>query len=561
MKRHLLLVLLVFFILADGFGSLFRPALPKRLDVVPPSADCGLQSAGERAFSFAVRQLASADWLRPAEPLDLVPQDALLLIDMANAAAAAMSFAASPPGRAVSTADWPSALELQEDLTAFLVHPLMQELFSRRAALALLNPDSPPPQDGSGQAFWLEHLLLIVQPGPDSSPAALMALLQPERQQTIYYQGIAVQALELKGDKKLHAALVGGRLLLSPGLEPVRTAIDLFLRRLLWKQTGLPLNPDYAAVKTLAAGRDDFFLHMDLARLSALLSLPALARSVDFFHQRDGQTDRFSAVFRFLPGQPPGAWAGTPPVRNRSIGRMPAGLLLHFWSNWLLPGCWLQAVPTQEDELAAADVWLKEKGGLGLDEVLGLFGQEFSFSVSGISTDGLLPVPRLSLLAEVTDQRKAERFLGQMTAGLPVRREPAAGVPLVSLLAAKGLMQPSYAFADGLFLLADSREQIEDILSDSSAKLVGSALFQAVNTGLDQPANLTLFVRPAELAEGLKGLAAWAGPLLGKQSRISADQFLPPLLEGLKMFEAAGLRSTVRPGELVVEAAVLRAGN
>jgi hypothetical protein len=581
MKRRLLLLLLLFFLLADGFGSLFRPQLPSRTAAVRPPEDCGLQSAGERAFSFLVRQLASADWLRPIEPPELVPQDALLMLDLADDAATAVkAFAASPLGTALTSADWSAALaqlgmqagrrqllaENAAALSSLLAHPLSKELFSRRAVLALLNPASPP--QASSSQFWLEQLLLIVRPGPADSPAALLALLQPERQQTVWHQGLAVHVLALKENRTVYAASVGSQLALSFALRPVEESIDLFLRHLVCKQTGLPLNPDYAAVKASAQGRDDFFLHADLARIASLFSLPAPALpSLGLFHQQDGQTDRFTAAARFPPAPPPLPWAGTPPAANRSLAKLPAGLLIYFWSNWLPPGFWLQAVPAQEDELAAADAWLRQKGGLGLADVPALFGREFSFSVAEISTAGLLPVPRICLMLAVPDQRKAERLLERMISGLPVRREAAAGVPVVSLLAANGLMQPSYAFADGLLLLADSREQLTDILANRAERIVQSPVFQAVDTGLGQPANLGLFVRPAQLADGLKALAAWAGTMIaardkaaGAKSRHLIEQVILPLLDGMKMFEAVGLRSAVRPDGLVVEAAVLRAG-
>jgi hypothetical protein len=562
MKRRLLFILLVFFILADGISVLLTPAPPEQPSFGHLSEKQGLQSAGERAAASLFRRFSSSSWLRrQTEPQDLVPQDALLMLEIADAAAAAKAFANSRFGIALSTAVW-RQLGLSEDLhqrlsevNVLAAHPLLQELFSRRAVLALLNP-AQLPEDGGGRKFWLEHLLLIVQSG--QSQAELTALLKPEEERTVWHQGVAVQAAELEEGGTVYAASVGGQLLLSPGLRPIQAGIDLFLHRLLWKRTGLSLNPDFVAGKESAAGKDDFFLHADLARFAAVFGLTAPVRSVGLFHRQDGRTDRFTASVRFPPEQPPGGWAGMPPVRNRSLSRMPARLLFHFWSNWLLPGCWLEAVPTNEDELTAADAWLKQKGSLGLSETLSLFGQEFSFLVSGINTDGLLPVPRISLLADITDPPKAERFLSRMTAGLPTRREVSSGVPVVSLQAANGLMQPSYAFADGLLFLADSRNQIEDILAADSAKLIGSPLFQAVNTGLDQPANLTLFIRPAELSEGMKGIAGWASPLLASDQGAMADQMLPLLLEGMKTVEAAGLRSLTKSGELLIEAAVLR---
>jgi hypothetical protein len=247
---------------------------------------------------------------------------------------------------------------------------------------------------------------------------------------------------------------------------------------------------------------------------------------------------------------------------------MPANLLLYFWTNWLAPEFWQQTVladATENQFLASAEAWLRKQTGMGLEETTSLFGREFSFSTNEISTAGFFPVPRLCFVLEVLDQDKAERFLRKLLSGLPLKRKNVNGATVVSLQAAKGMMQPSYTFADGFLILADSREQLLDVLNADRKKLLADRSFQAVNTSMAQPSNLLLFARVAELVNGLQELAAWTGAMIavrdeeaGAKSKALIDEVISPLLESLSAFATVSLRSRVRPGELILETAAWR---
>ena len=69
----------------------------------------------------------------------------------------------------------------------------------------------------------------------------------------------------------------------------------------------------------------------------------------------------------------------------------------------------------------------------------------------------------------------------------------------------------------------------------------------------------------AELVNGLKELAAWAGAMLavrdedaGAKSKVLVDEVISPILDSFSTFAAVSLRSEVRPGELVLETAAWR---
>jgi hypothetical protein len=290
------------------------------------------------------------------------------------------------------------------------------------------------------------------------------------------------------------------------------------------------------------------------------------------FHRQGEKRQQFSAAVRFSPEQllpfQRELYTSTP-LLNRTLTKMPASLLLYFWIGWLEPNFWYQVLVNsgKQDVVDKADVWFNEQTGMTFAEILSLFGREFSVNIAEISTAGLFPIPRLCFIMEVQEKKKAERLLAKLISGLQVKREKmSSGVTVVSLQAAQGLLQPSYAFADGFLYMADSREQLLDILDGKSERMTENSTFQAVDTGMRQPANLMFFVRTAQLVDGLKELVAWGGTMVavrdeqaGAKSKILVDQVIMPILDSFRGCETVALRSVTRSGELIVEASAFQA--
>jgi hypothetical protein len=208
--------------------------------------------------------------------------------------------------------------------------------------------------------------------------------------------------------------------------------------------------------------------------------------------------------------------------------------------------------------------WFEDHFGMKMERFLALFGHEFGFNVAEIRTSGFFPVPRICSCIELVDRDGVERILEKMISGLPLRRDKVAGVPVISIMAANGLMQPSYALLEKFLVIADSRQQIVDILRVRGRRLVEDDDFRAVDMGLLQPSNLVMFVRSAGLVDGLKEFVSWAGTMIairnekvGARSKILVDQVIVPLLEGMKMYRAKAVRSYTAPGEVVIKAVVL----
>ena len=101
MKR-IFLFLLVFAVLADAAWLVVIRPSPELRELARLPSRSELTAAGRKiAASAPVRQFLSGELLRPQplEPLELVPEDALLLIDAADAAAAGQALLSSHFGQ------------------------------------------------------------------------------------------------------------------------------------------------------------------------------------------------------------------------------------------------------------------------------------------------------------------------------------------------------------------------------------------------------------------------------------------------------------------------------
>ncbi len=536
------------------------------------------------------------------DPLELVPQQTMLMLDWTDAAGATRGFLQSRFGRRLASIDWPFVLDqlevqdplreqLQHQVTSlmdFIAHPLFKELFSRRVVFALL-PVAPAVFMDDPQGALAENLLMLVTPKHERVLLGLLSLLSPvkSRDESLSYQGVPITEFVRENGRRLYLASVNGQLVVSPGMEPVKQSIDLSLMHLVREQTGFLRNSDYNTLKERGRGLDDFFLFADLIRLKPLFNmlrpqvvtekgrgLPEFVGSerMVFFHHSNNNIQQFTSIVQFDPDQlaPFQKTIYTrKPVENSSLRNMPSNLLVYFWSNWLdLPAWWRETLARGTDnELAAAAgiaAWIEKQTGMSIDQFLALFGSEFCFNIPEIRTSGFFPVPSICFFIELADPDRAQELLEKMISGLPLRRDKVAGIPVVSIMAGGGLMQPSYALLDRFLVLADSREQIEDILKRSSKRLVSDDSFQAVDMGMLQSSNMVMFARTAELIDSLKEFASWAGTIIairdeqaGAKSKVLLDQVILPLLDGLKMYRAKGVRSYTAPGEVVLDTVVL----
>lgn len=585
--------------LAAAGRDLLNAPVTRRLAGISPSTLPRLLAKGiEQQLRVSSRSTA---------PQELIPRHAMAVLELTDAAATGKSFLDSGFGQTLNNIDWPAVLQgmrlkrglrqpLEQNASGLhylLTHPSFPQVFAGRLFLAQLPAFSSLLR---GEQHPLQaNLLIVMDPGqenPDTLLSSLLDMLQGQRT-TLKQVGFTVYALKSKKRRKLYIASVGGKIIVSFSRQLIGKSIALFLGRLFRQRNDLLLNQEYIALERARPEKTNCFFYADLFRLKLHLkllfaqfgsqstSLEAVhrpwapgVRSLGFYHHTEKNTVRFRTVVRFSPDQLypfQKHLYTTPPIRSRSFEEVPADILISFWCNWLEPRLWWQTTVAhgEQEELAAADriaAWIKEKTDMSMDEFFGLFGKNLGIHVADISTAGFFPVPRLCLSIEILNQKKMDEFFRKIIADFPVRHTMTGGVPVVSLLAAQGMLQPSYTFFNGSLLLADSREQIEDILLRKKTPLAEGKKFQAVDTKPAEPANLHLFARIPEVINALQELASWAGTMIavrdqqaGATSKLLVDQVVSPLLGSFNTYQAIGIRSATAPNQLVIDGKVLRA--
>ncbi|XCN73992.1 MAG: hypothetical protein Q3M24_04335 [Candidatus Electrothrix aestuarii] len=540
-------------------------------------------------------------------PQELISHHAMAVLELPNAAAVGQSFLDSRFGKTLNDIKWHTILQRlkikrslsqplarsSSSLMHLLTHASFSQVFSRRLFLAQL-PALPSLFGEEQRHPLMENQLFILDPGQDDPEKLLSTLLTiPQgRQNSLKYLGLTIHTFRSKRKPTLYIAKVGDKIILSFAPKSMKESISLYLNHLFQRPNNLLLNQEYRGLAEQKTKETDFFFYADLFRLKLHFSLlfaqlgsqkssqktlnrpwAAGVRSLGMYHQRNNKTDELKTLVRFSQEQLDPFQRhiySTPPSLSQSFQEVPADLVLAFWFNWLEPRLWWKttAAHGEKEERASADriaAWIKQKTDMSMEQFLGLFGKNFSVYVAEVSTAGFFPVPRLCLSIEIHDRHKVEAFLQEIIANLPTRRTMIGGVPVVSLLAAQGMLQPSYTFFNGKLLIADSREQVEDILLRKKKPLAAGKEFQGVDTNLAKPANLHLFARIPELVNALQELASWAGTMIavrdhrsGSTSKVLVDQVLTPILESFNTYRAIGIRSATAPNELIIDTKILR---
>ncbi len=565
MKRFLLLVVIV--VLSGGIGYLF---------IVQP---------------------------RVPDLLKLVPEESLAVVDWQSPAGSYQAFMDTPFGKQLRAVDLPlilSALGFSKDKSsrveqlagnwqAFSRSPFFKQFFGTRTVLALLPPKSSSPDL---PAALLKNCVLLNSSGRKTAllRTLVAGLSGGQELPPVKYQGYTIRGYRLNSVLSLYFATDGDLLVAAFDPAPIRQSLDLLLARILQKGGGIAGNADYAELKQRARGLDDFFLYADIAVLkrwlrdlsrskttgpAAGISVTTMPRGVGkavLFHQAFPPIQQFTSIVRFDASELSSFQKRIyvrPPIENRKLANMPANLQVYFWSNWLdLPAWWRRTREhaSRKDIRRARRLaeFVDRNLGMEMDDFLALFGQQVGLDIKEIKFSGFFPVPRICFCVELTDRVVVQKLLDKMVADIPIHRALVAGVPVVSVLAAGGLMQPSYALINNYLLMADGRDQIEDILQPTAAMLIRDPDFLKLDMGLQQPNNLVFFARAAQLIQGMKELASWLGTIIairdeqaGSRSKVLVDQAVIPLLDGLTMIKAGAVRSYTGPGEIVLQSTIL----
>ncbi len=557
---------------------------------------------GTLAYLLATRYAGGVD------PVNILPPGTVAVLDWADPAGSYERFKESRLGLRVAAIDWPRVLrgldtparrlrrleDARRQIRRAVDTPLFRELFGGRVVLALL-PAAPGKEMAAAVPALQKNLVLVIRPRHRASFLELLSSLFAGHLEfrARSYRHTVIKSFAIDQKLSMFTAVTDGLILVTLAPEPLKRCLDQSLARLTGGRSGLNGDPAYRNLRERAGGRDDLFCYLDLVRLRTMLNRLAGAepdaaaaatlkkivgasgpfQSVALFREPGRLIQKYLSVVRFEPqllNEVQKKLYTSKPVQDKVLATIPAEQIFYFWMNTLDLQTWWKAALTdarQDDarQLRRLQQWLLDNTGKTPAGLFAMLGHQFSLSLTRINTSGLFPVPRLCCRLAVVDQKGLLAVLKKILAGLPVRTETVAGVPVTSIMLADGLMQPSYAMVDGFLVIADSRRQIDAILQPGHETLVRDARFKKVNVGLTEPNNLVVFSRNAKLIDGLKELVSWAGTIIairddraGAKSKILIDQVVLPVLDGLKMNVAIGLREFNTGRELILESAVLR---
>ncbi len=527
--------------------------------------------------------------LRPVpDLLDLLPLDAQLVVDWIRPQESWDRFQSKRAGR--SDADGPNTASVLKSLN--LARPEIgsllarvtascrqetaaacKDLLRRRLVLALL------PEHGA-QVGLPERLVLLVRL---DARRFLGQLFPGQRQEVRKYQDATIYRNTWPDGQELYAAQCGKITLMSISRNTLQRCLWRYRETRVRPETGFGEWKQGVVRRYGGPGLEDLVLYAKGSLLTGLAASRVLAATpiwqgiLDWLARleisevilchRFWQETGHSTLVVSLPDRAVSAdRGGRAPALNARFMSMPADLLFYFWTNLFD----LQQVVRVAGRAGRAGgiahrigSWIGRRTGLTWEEGVRLFGSRFGCNIAAMHSENPLPVPRLCLCLEVRDREKIARALEKILVGVPVRHDKIGKTEIVSVLAAEGLLQPTYALLDNYLILADSREQVEAVLADSRQRLLDSPDFQRVNTGFLQPSNMLTFVRPAELVKGIRSLLLWTEPFLALQdtkraaaSRKVLEERVLPFLGELETLAAASFRFYTEPGRLVVKTAL-----
>lgn len=555
---------------------------------------------GSSVLLYFLADYGGPDYL----PSDLLPESTVFYLEADEPVKRFEEFQQSKLGRQLAEIDWTSIgleLELPEqavsdlkkqffELSEFLKSSLCNELFSRKIALALLEPNENESLDIN---TFNGNFVLISNPRhPTSLLDALSSLFLKDLQFTTEtYHGFTLKHFPLDNNNGIVSlAVVNDLFLVSLSSSTVKHCLDKIIGNVKQKNTSLSQNFMYTDLRAETGKDEDAFIYFNTDKAGSVLKYFAayidkplqenIVKQIEsmgvvagsFFRKSLNGINEYTSVLKMNKAQT-GAFKDLlePGVvgKNRIIEFVPADLLLYYWTNWFEPQLLWRLVTGDNNKGSnevgrKAEQWIQEATGQDLESMLNMFGKQFSFHVSGIGTSGFFPVPRMSFGFEVLDKEGVQKILKNLFAELSVEKNTISDVEVLSVMVAGGLMQPSFAFLDNCLLVSDSREQLAFFLNKKRKKLSKDTDFKKVDIGLNEPVNQVLFLRAEKLNDGLQQLVSWVGTIIairnieaGSKSKIIVDRVIIPLLEGLKMYQLAGHRGFHKEDKIILQSAVV----
>ena len=573
----------------------------------------------KKVFIVVILLLAAAGgvfWFygsRPAEviqPAQVLPQDTLVMFEAVDLKESLDEFRSGPLGRAISGIDWPACMrafnaspeeiqrvrQIEAQITTAIDSLWFDALFGDLAVLAVLAPASAEPSLPP-ETVWRQSALMVLQPRQSSEMIQWIGKMFAGNVTVtpVDVDGIHLDKVEAPDMQPFFVAAHHNLMLAA--LEPA--PIVRCLKPGPEKRSSLADAPEFEQLRKEIelTGTPRSFAWIDLHRIydhwapllqqegeadvaaSEVLKLwsgfnrakPVMAAA----GASDGNLShqRWRLRYNAADLSPEAArMLGIAPQPNATLSWIPARLLYYGWHNNLRQV--IESVANLSRLDAAQAEAFREKftatTGVPFDDALSAFGDEFALLIQDVKMGGLFPLPVLAVVIEVGQPEVVERLVEGAVAksGMALQTEDHLQTPIRYLALPYGEdLSPAYAFRDGFWVAASSRQLLKTLLDkpETGSALVQDPLFKAVDKGLSSPNSKMAFLRMDHIAAKSRELITWGLSLAMMSGKVKdphqitclTDDVLTPIFDALARYPAMGSRTVNEENAVQADAYVL----
>jgi len=480
-----------------------------------------------------------------------------------------------------------------ENVGTFFSHPLIQELLGKEYTFALFQAEDPF-LHGSLEAYLKNNSMIIARPKHHAKILELLSQIAASKASITEsrYGGFTIKRMPVNAAESIAAVRIEDMLLLSFSERIIRRSINVF-------DGTTPRISDMDTYKE--AGKhylnSSFFSYLNVDRLleyaanaaevdtdspvdsSLYFDKTALAGYKSVFHGTwpDKKSINLKTTIFFDPTRISEHQIDLLKIaagKTDTYKRISSDVIWYYWTNVLRPEIVYTLILQRENNASQeSDTFLGSDieaiTGFTPENLLSIIENDLLISIQSIPSQQFVPIPRFLAGIRLNNSDSGNQLIQNLIDyyDIPVISNKIAGVNVISWGGglAVGDLQPSTAIVDGYLLFSSNRKQIKDFitLSDGKNTLADSTLFKKVDTGFNLDNNSLNFIHFAQLTNLTKEVINWAGTMIAIQDRETAqkskvllDLFCNPVLDGLSMYQAIGMRSYLNKNSILIESRI-----